>query len=138
MTDYNAFNASIIAEFRANAGVVGGSFKGAPMVLITTTGARTGKQRTNPLVYLPDGDRVVIFASKGGAPAHPDWYHNLVANPEVTVEVGTEKYRATAIVTADAERDRLYAEQARRMPTFADYQAKTKRVIPVIALARKR
>jgi deazaflavin-dependent oxidoreductase (nitroreductase family) len=137
MTDFNAFNAGIISEFRANAGKVGGTFKNAPMVLITTTGARSGKQRINPLVYLPDGERIVIFASKGGAPNNPDWYHNLRAHPEVQVEVGSDSYRAEATEVEGEERDRLYAEQARRMPTFADYAAKTTRKIPVIVLTRK-
>jgi deazaflavin-dependent oxidoreductase (nitroreductase family) len=137
MTDFNAFNAGIITEFRANAGKVGGTFKNAPMVLITTTGARSGKQRINPLVYLPDGDRIVIFASKGGAPNNPDWYHNLRANPDVKVEVGSDTYQAEATEVEGEERDRLYAEQARRMPAFAEYAAKTTRKIPVIVVRRK-
>ncbi len=136
MPDPNDFNQKIIAEFRANAGKVGGGFAGAPMVLLTTTGAKSGRQRTNPLVYLPDGNRVVVFASKGGAPSNPDWYYNLRANPEVTVEVGTESYKARAVIAQGAERDRLFAEQARRIPSFADYQKKTTRVIPVIVLER--
>ncbi len=136
MTDYSDFNAKIIAEFRANAGKVGGNFKNAPMVLITTKGARSSKERVNPLVYLPDGERIVIFASKAGAPSHPAWYHNLRAHPEITVEVGTETYRAKAEVLDGDERDRLFAEQARRMPAFNDYQARTTRRIPVIALER--
>lgn len=138
MTDFNDWNASIIAEFRANLGKVGGSFKGAPMVLIGTKGARTGQLRTNPLVYLADGDRIVVFASKAGAPKNPDWYHNLRANPEVTVEVGPETFQAKAVILEGEERERLYAEQARRFPNFAEYQAKTTRVIPVIALERIR
>ncbi len=136
MADINEFNTKIIDEFRANAGKVGGQFDGAPMVLITTTGAKSGQQRTNPLVYLPDGDRVVIFASKAGAPTHPDWYHNIAANPSVHVEVGAESYDATAEVVGDAERERLYAAQVAVMPGFADYAAKTDRVIPVVVLHR--
>jgi deazaflavin-dependent oxidoreductase (nitroreductase family) len=136
MSEYNDWNAKIIAEFRANAGKVGGQFANATMVLITTTGARTGKQRVNPLVYLPDGKRIVIFASKAGAPTNPDWFYNLRANPLVTVEVGTETYQARAVILEGEERDRLYAEQVKRFSTFGDYQAKTTRKIPVIALER--
>jgi deazaflavin-dependent oxidoreductase (nitroreductase family) len=136
MADYNSFNEAIIAEFRANGGKVGGNFKNATMALLTTKGARTGQLRTTPLVYLPAGNRVIVFASKGGAPKHPSWYHNLVANPEVTVEVGTDRYRAKAIVLEGEERDRAYAEQSKRFPAFAEYQTKTERRIPVIALDR--
>jgi len=138
MPDVNDWNAAIISEFRANGGKVGGRFANAPMVLITTRGARTGKLRTNPLVCLPDGDRLVVFASKAGAPTNPDWYHNLRANPDVTVEYGSERFNARAVITEGAERDRLFAEQARRFPMFNDYQTKTKRIIPVIALERVR
>ena len=136
MADNNDFNAKIIAEFRANAGVVGPPFEGAPMVLITTTGAKSGQPRTSPLVYLPDGDRVVIFASKAGAPTNPDWYHNLKANPEVTVEVGADSYQAQAVEITGAERDRLFATQVERMPGFQTYAESTTRLIPVIALER--
>lgn len=136
MTDMSDFNAKIIEEFRANHGKVGGGFDGAPMVLITTTGAKSGKERINPLVYLADGDRVVIFASKAGAPTSPDWYHNLVANPRVGVEIGDEKFSAEASEVNGEERDRLYAKQASIMPGFAEYQAKTDRVIPVVVLTR--
>jgi deazaflavin-dependent oxidoreductase (nitroreductase family) len=136
MAELNDWNTKIIAEFRANAGKVGGQFKNATMVLITTTGARSGKRRVNPLVYLPDGKRVVIFASKGGAPTNPDWFHNLRKNPQVTVEVGTETYEAKAVIVEGAERDRLYAEQVSRFPAFGEYQTKTPRKIPVIALER--
>jgi len=136
VTDMSDFNAKIIEEFRANHGKVGGGFDGAPMVLITTTGAKSGKERINPLVYLADGDRVVIFASKAGAPTSPDWYHNLVANPRVGVEIGDEKFSAEASEVNGEERDRLYAKQASIMPGFAEYQAKTDRVIPVVVLTR--
>jgi deazaflavin-dependent oxidoreductase (nitroreductase family) len=131
------FNAQIIEEFRAHGGKVGGPFEGAPMVLLTTVGAKSGAQRTTPLVYLPDGERVVVFASKAGAPTNPAWFHNLVANPNVIVEVGDQRYGATATVVDGDERDRLYAEQVERMPGFADYAVKAgNRVIPVVALDR--
>jgi deazaflavin-dependent oxidoreductase (nitroreductase family) len=132
----NDWNDQIIAEFRANEGRVGGMFEGAPMVILTSTGARTGKPHTNPLMYLPDGDRVVIFASKGGAPDNPQWYNNLVANPEATIEVGTEKFEVTATVAEGEERDRLYNEQKKRYPQFAEYETKTTRKIPVVILER--
>ena len=134
MSDWNT---GIIEEFRANAGKVGGPFEGAPMLLLHHVGAKSGTRRVNPLVYLPDGDRYVIIASKGGAPKHPDWYHNLVANPETTIEVGTETIPVRAEVITGEERDRLYARQAADRPAFAEYQAKTKRRIPVIALTRR-
>jgi deazaflavin-dependent oxidoreductase (nitroreductase family) len=135
-TDRNAFNRGIIEEFRANQGKVGGMFEGRPMMLLTTTGAKSGRRFVSPLVYLQDGDRMVIFATKAGAPTNPDWYHNLVANPQVTVEVGTETYEAKALVLTGAERDRLYAEQVKRIPQFGTYQENTTRVIPVVALER--
>ena len=130
------WNQQTIAEFRANEGRVGGPFEGAPVLLLTTTGAKTGKRRTSPMMYLPDGDRLLVFASKAGAPTNPDWFHNLVAHPTVTVEVGVEEYEATATVTEGSERDELYARQAALYPGFGEYQAKTTRVIPVVALAR--
>jgi deazaflavin-dependent oxidoreductase (nitroreductase family) len=136
MTDVNDWNTQIIQEFRENNGNVGGNFEGAPMVLLNTTGAKTGKSRTNPLVALVDDDRVFIFASKAGAPTNPDWYHNIIANPRVTVEQGTERYEAEASVVQGAERDRLFGIQKERMPGFADYEAGTDRVIPVIELRR--
>ncbi|HLZ72497.1 MAG TPA: nitroreductase family deazaflavin-dependent oxidoreductase [Dehalococcoidia bacterium] len=137
MTTQNDFNERIIAEFRANAGRVGEPFAGAPMLLLTTTGAKSGTRRTTPLVYLPSDGRYVIIASKGGAPNHPAWYHNLVAHPETTIEVGTETIPVKATVLTGEERDRLYAEQARLRPAFAGYQAKTSRRIPVVALERR-
>lgn len=133
----NDFNQRIIDEFRANAGVVGGPFAGAPMVLLTSTGAKSGHAHTTPLVYLQDGDRIAVFASMGGAPKNPAWYHNVVANPDVTVEVGTEKYQARAVVTSGAERDQLFRKQATLLPTFAEYEKKTTRVIPVVVLERR-
>ena len=133
-TDWNAWNREVIEEFRANEGRVGGRFEGAPMVLLHTTGAKSGQERVNPLMYLPDGDLIVIFASKGGAPDNPDWYHNLLANPAVTIEVGAETRQATARVAGRAERDRLYAEQAKRYPQFGEYEKLTPRTIPVVVL----
>jgi deazaflavin-dependent oxidoreductase (nitroreductase family) len=133
MSDWNS---KIIDEFRGNEGRVGGHFQGAPILLLTTIGRRTEQPRTTPMMYLADEGRLLVFASKAGAPTHPDWYHNLVADPRVSVEVGTESYRAHAIVLEGEERDRFYAEQARRYPGFAEYQQKTNRVIPVVALVR--
>jgi deazaflavin-dependent oxidoreductase (nitroreductase family) len=137
MTDPNAWNKGIIEEFRANSGKVGGRFNGAPMVLLTTTGAKSGNCLTTPLVCLPDGDRLLVFASKGGAPKHPSWYHNLVANPTVTVEYGTETFEAQAEPITGGEHDRLYAKQAAVFPGFGEYQRNTTRVIPVVALNHK-
>jgi len=130
------FNRQIIDEFRGNAGKLGGGFAGAPMLLLTTTGAKSGIARTTPLAYLREGDRVYIFGSKAGAPTNPDWYHNLIANPRVTVEIGSEKYEADAVEVTGAERDRIFAAQAEAMPGFKDYEAKSPRVIPVIELRR--
>jgi deazaflavin-dependent oxidoreductase (nitroreductase family) len=132
----NDFNTKIIEEFRANAGKVGGAFEGAPMVLLTTKGAKSGKPHTTPLVYLKDDDRIVVFASMGGAPKNPAWYHNVSVNADVTVEVGTDKYDAKAIVTKGAERDELFAKQVALIPTFGEYQKRTTRTIPVVVLER--
>ncbi|MDB5074779.1 MAG: Hemerythrin cation binding protein [Chloroflexi bacterium] len=137
MADPNVdFNTGVIAEFRANGGKAGGPFTGAPLVLLTTTGAKSGKQLTTPLMYNTDGDRVLVFASKGGAPTNPAWYHNLTAHPKVTVEIGNDSYEANAVVLTGAERDRLYSRQAEQFPQFAEYQANTSRTIPVVALER--
>lgn len=130
------WNQSVIKEFRTNSGKVGGPFANAPLLLLTTTGAKTGRRLTSPLVYNTDGDRVLVFASKGGAPSHPDWYHNLVANPRVTVEVGTESFEANAVVVTGEERDQIFARHSAEQPQFAEYQKKTSRQIPVIALER--
>ncbi len=111
-------------------------FAGAPLVLITTKGAKSGKLRTTPIVYTTDGDRIVIIASKAGAPTSPDWFHNLVANPDVTVELPTEKFEARARVTEEPERERLYRAQAALMPNFAEYEKATTRKIPVVVLER--
>jgi deazaflavin-dependent oxidoreductase (nitroreductase family) len=134
--DMKAFNQQLIEEFRANNGKVGGPFEGRPVVLLTVTGAKSGRRLTIPLVYLQEGDKRYIFASKAGSPKNPDWYHNLVANPGVTVEIGDETYEATAKVITGAERDEIYAKQVAVMPGFGDYQAKTTRVIPVVELVR--
>jgi deazaflavin-dependent oxidoreductase (nitroreductase family) len=131
-------NAGIIEEFRANEGRVGGYFEGATMLLLHTVGARTGRPRVNPVVYLPDGDRFVIFATKGGASTNPHWYHNLVAHPDVEVEVGTETIPVRAVeIQDDREREALYARQVERREGFAEYPTKTNRRIPVIALERR-
>jgi deazaflavin-dependent oxidoreductase (nitroreductase family) len=137
IADVDDFNTKIIEEFRSNGGKVGGQFEGAPMLLLSTTGAKSGKTRENPMMYLAEGDRIYVFASKAGAPTNPDWYHNLVAHPEVTVELGTDRLEAVATPVDKAERDRIYAEQASRYPGFADYEANTDRVIPVVALERQ-
>jgi deazaflavin-dependent oxidoreductase (nitroreductase family) len=134
--DRMAFNRALIEEFRANDGKVGGNFAGAPLLLLTTTGAKSGQQRTSPVVYTTDGDRLVIIASFAGRPTNPAWFNNLVANPEVTVEVPGETYSARAVVAAGEYRDRLYAAQAELMPAFNEYQAKTTRQIPVVTLER--
>ena len=136
MAGQNDFNKQIIEEFRANGGETFGVFKGRPLLLLTTTGAKSGESRTTPLVYSKDGDRVVIIASMGGAPKHPAWYLNLAANPGVTVELGTEKFAATASSAEGTERDRLYAQQAEMMPAFNQYEQKTTRRIPVVLLER--
>ncbi|GAY11762.1 nitroreductase family deazaflavin-dependent oxidoreductase [Pseudonocardia sp. N23] len=137
------FNTNVIEQFRANDGQVGPPFEGAPMVLVHHVGAKSGEERVTPLVYLPDGDRVVIFASAAGAPQNPAWFHNLKANPRVTLDVGdgkgrVETWTALAEEVTGAERDELYARQAAVMPGFAEYEVKTEgiRTIPVIALTR--
>ncbi|GAA2251188.1 nitroreductase/quinone reductase family protein [Streptomyces amakusaensis] len=131
----NDFNQSVIDEFRANAGQVGGPFEGARLLLLTTTGARTGTPHTTPVGCLPDGgERVLVIASAAGAPRNPAWYHNLVANPRVTVESGVFTYEAEAVVLRGEERDRAFARAAEADPGWAEYQAKTSRVIPVVAL----
>jgi deazaflavin-dependent oxidoreductase (nitroreductase family) len=135
----NAINTDVIEQFRTNDGKIeSGMFKGARLLLLTTTGARSGQTRVNPLAFTRDGENYVVIASKGGAPSHPDWYHNVVANPAVTVEVstreGARRFAARARVAEGAERERLFAAQAAIMPGFAEYQRKTSREIPVIVL----
>lgn len=137
MTDMNDFNQGVIAEFRTNGGAVGGRLEGLPMVLVTHTGAKSGAQRTTPLVCSRDGDDVVVIASKGGAPTNPAWYHNMVTNTAVTVEIGSDAYEATVVQAEGAERQQLFDAQVAIMPFFADYQVKAgDRLIPVLRLVR--
>jgi len=131
------WNSRTIAEFRSNHGKVGGPFEGAPLLLLHHTGAHSGKSHINPMMYLKDDDRYLVFASKGGADTNPDWYHNLKAHPDVKIEVGDETIDVRAEEMIGAERDRLFSRQASLYPTFAEYQRKTKRIIPVIALTPK-
>lgn len=133
--DMQEFNKSIIEEFRANAGKVA-QFQDAPLLLLHTVGAKSGQPRINPLVYLEDGERLVIVASFAGAANNPPWYHNLLANPDVSVELGEEQVSMRATVAEEPERTRLYDEMAAQMSAFTEYQAKTTRVIPVILLTR--
>jgi deazaflavin-dependent oxidoreductase (nitroreductase family) len=134
MNDRNDWNRKVTEEFRANAGNVE-QFKGIPLLLLHHTGAKSGRSYINPLAYLPDGKRMVVFASKGGADTNPDWYHNLVAHPDVKVELGNgDVIDAKAVVLQGAERERIYNLQVERVPVFAEYRAKTSREIPVIAL----
>jgi deazaflavin-dependent oxidoreductase (nitroreductase family) len=128
------FNAKIIEEFHANEGRVGGMFEGVPLLLLHHTGAKSSKSRVNPLAYQSDNGRYVIFASKGGAPANPDWYHNLKAQPNVTIEVGTDTIDVAASEASGEERDRLFRTQMERVPQFDEYEQRTERVIPVIVL----
>lgn len=136
MSDVNEWNAKVIEEFRANRGKVGGQFEGSPVLLLRTTGARTGLERVNPMMYLEESGRIFVFASKAGADSDPDWFRNLVATPEVVVELAGETFDARAVVVRGEERDRIYAEQSERYPGFAQYQAGTSRVIPVVELIR--
>jgi len=136
INDRKAFNQALIDEFRANDGKVGGAFADAPLLLLTTIGAKSGHQRTSPVVYTADGDRLVIIASYAGRPVNPAWFNNLVANPEVTVEVPGETFAARAVVASGEYRDRLYAAHAAQMPAFSEYQAKTTRQITVVTLER--
>jgi deazaflavin-dependent oxidoreductase (nitroreductase family) len=137
VSEMSDFNRKVIEEFRANEGKVGGPFEGAPVLLLTSTGAKSGEQRTTPVVYQPDGQRMVIFASKAGAPQNPAWFHNLRANPTATVEVGNDTVEVEAVVTDGEERERLFNRQKQLMPQFADYEQKTTRQIPVVALQPK-
>jgi len=129
-------NRSVIKEFRANQGKVGGPMADMPILLLTMTGAKTGRTLVRPLCYSRDGDRIVVIASYGGAARNPPWYHNLVANPVVTVEVGAEKFKARVTQVYSSERNRLFDAQAKLMPFFTDYQNKTERRIPVLVLTR--
>jgi deazaflavin-dependent oxidoreductase (nitroreductase family) len=134
MADRSDWNTRIIEEFRANGGKVGGPFQRATLLLLHHRGAKTGIERVNPLAYQGTNGNYAIFASKGGAPTNPDWYHNLLANPDATIEVGTDTKRVKARVAEGQERDRLWTRQKEVMPGFADYERKTTRQIPVIVL----
>ena len=137
MTDQNSYNRQLIEEFRAHRGKSGGPMEGRPLLLLTTAGAKSGQLRTTPVMYIPDGDRLLVIASNAGAATHPDWYRNLLAHPEVTVEVGNETFKAIAIATEGSERQRLWTRIVELYPFFADHEAKTTRQIPVIVLRRK-
>jgi deazaflavin-dependent oxidoreductase (nitroreductase family) len=137
MSDHKEYNHQLIEEFRATRSNVGGPMPGRPLLLLTTTGAKSGQRRTTPLMYIPDGDRFVVFASNIGAPTTPDWCRNLMAHPNVTIEVGTETFDGTARVTEGSERERLWSTAIQSYPFFTDHQAKTTREIPVIVLERQ-
>jgi deazaflavin-dependent oxidoreductase (nitroreductase family) len=138
MDDVNEWNKMIIEEFRANEGKVGGMFANSTLLLLHTTGARSGVARINPAAYIADGERLVVVASKNGAPTNPDWYYNLVANPAVSVEVGTEQFQAQATVATEPERTELFEQMVAVNPGFAEYEQKAApRIIPVIILTRK-
>jgi len=136
MADANDFNAPIIEEFRANGGKLGGNFEGAPILLLHHRGAKTGKERVNPVMYRPVGDSMAVFGTKAGAPTNPDWYHNLVAHPDTVVEVGTDTVPVVARIADDAERATIWEAQKREYPGFADYEKMTSRQIPVVILER--
>jgi deazaflavin-dependent oxidoreductase (nitroreductase family) len=134
MAEPEDFNTRIIREFRENGGKVGGPFQGAPLLLLHTTGAHSGTERVNPVMYGRDGDNYVVFASKGGAPSNPAWYHNLLAHPDVSAEIGGETVRLSARIAEGEERDRIWTPWKTANPGFADYEAKTTRQIPVVIL----
>lgn len=134
MAEVSDWNRKVIEEFRANGGQVGGQFAGAPLLLLHTTGARTGQERVNPMMYRKVGDSFAVFASKAGAPVHPDWYHNLRANPGVRAEIGTGTVEFTARVAEGEERERIWSAQKQEYPGFAGYERKTTREIPVVIL----
>jgi deazaflavin-dependent oxidoreductase (nitroreductase family) len=134
MAEMNDWNKQVIDEFRANGGKVGGQFEGAPLLLLHTTGAKSGQARINPVMYLADGDNYAVFASKGGAPTSPDWYHNLVANRRASIEVGDKTISVVARFVEGDERERLFSQQKELYPGFAEYEAKTTRQIPVVVL----
>ena len=136
MNDVKDWNKKVIEEFRANDGKVGGSFVNMTLLLLHTTGAKSGLRRENPVAYMADGERLVIIASKAGAPTNPAWYYNLVANPEVSVEVGTEQFQALATITQEPERTELFEKMATLYPGFAEYPRKTTRIIPVVTITR--
>lgn len=134
MPDRNDWTRQTVEAFRANKGQVGGVWEGRPLLLLTTTGAKSGQRRTNPVMYLREGGHLYIFASKGGAPTNPDWYLNLLAHPEVTVEIGDQTSQAIAKPVTGAERDSIYARWSQRYPQYREYQENTTRSIPVIEL----
>ena len=134
MSEASDRNKAIIDEFRANEGRIGGRFEGRTLLLLHTKGAKSKQERINPVAYVKDGERFVVIASKGGAPTNPDWYYNIVADPALTVEAGTEKFQVRATVAEEPERTRLYHKMTEMMPGFGDYQQKTTRKIPVIVL----
>lgn len=134
MSDVNEWNRRIIEWFRANGGKVGGHFEGVPLLILHTTGAKTGQARMNPLVYQAEGDRLAVFATNGGAPTTPDWCHNVRANPHALIEIGTDSFEVRARVAEGAELDRLWNRQVAWLPAFGEYQAKSNRQIPVIVL----
>jgi deazaflavin-dependent oxidoreductase (nitroreductase family) len=136
MPDQNAYNRQIIEAFRANRGKTDGPFAASPLLLLTTIGARSGLPRTSPLMYIPDGDHLLVLASNYGAPKHPDWYHNLLVHPNVTVEVGSETFRATATTLVGIEREQAWTRLVERYPSFVGLQTKTPRQIPLVALKR--
>jgi deazaflavin-dependent oxidoreductase (nitroreductase family) len=137
MTNQNDYNRQLIEEFRTNRGKADGPFASRPLLLLTTTGVRSGQPRTTPMMYIPNGDRLLIIASNIGAPTHPDWYHNLLAHPQVTVEVGLETFDAIAVVTEGVERQQLWSRIVELYPFFTDHQAKTIRQIPIVAFSRR-
>ena len=134
MSIISEFNQAIVEEFRANGGDVGGRFTGRNLLLVHTIGRKNGQERINPVAYVRDEERFVIIASKGGADTHPDWYYNVIAHPDVTIEVGTESFQVHASEAQEPERTRLYDKMVEMMPAFDDYRRKTKREIPVIVL----
>jgi deazaflavin-dependent oxidoreductase (nitroreductase family) len=134
MAEITDYNAQIIEEFRSHGGQLGGNFAGAPVLLLHSTGAKSGTERINPMMYQAVGDTYAVFASKAGAPTNPDWFHNLVANPDASIEVGTGTTRVRARVATGAERDSIWETQKARYPGFADYESRTDRVIPVVIL----
>lgn len=137
MIDQKAYNRQLIEDFRATRGTSGGPLDGRAILLLTTTGAKSGQRRTTPMMYIRDGDRLIVIASNAGAPAHPDWYHNMVAHPDVTVEVGTETFDARAVVLEGAERQQIWDKLVEQYTFFIDHQAKITRQIPLIALERR-
>ena len=134
MAEANDWNKQVIDEFRASGGKVGGQFEGAPLLLLHTTGAKSGQARVNPMMYQADGDNHVVFASKAGSPSNPDWYHNLLANPRASIEVGDQTVNVVAKIAEGDDRERLWERQKELFPGFADYEAKTSREIPVVVL----